>query len=163
MYADAGVQRHDSAHLVNDRVTTELPSLARQVVRSAAEDACNSASAETVTGNQAQVLPRNLANTCCRGVTICVGHALTLSASQRGRRCWCTATLLFCSMPQARALLHGGGMQGALMVLQNSGLLREPTQTGLLMFPAVPAVRSPPCDAGRGRVTRHWRCAGGDG
>jgi len=37
MYADGGLQRHDQAHLVNDRITTDLPALARQVAQSAAE------------------------------------------------------------------------------------------------------------------------------
>ncbi len=37
MYADGGLQRHDQAHLVSDRITTDLPALARQVAETAAQ------------------------------------------------------------------------------------------------------------------------------
>ena len=55
MYADGGVQRHDQAHLVTDRITTDLPALARQVAQSAAEVPTISSGNITEEAHQAQV------------------------------------------------------------------------------------------------------------
>ena len=91
MYADGGLQRHDQAHLVSDRITTDLPALARQVAQSAAE-APTIGSSNISKQDQAQVsdhIQRHLSNSRFDEFQRC-GQSLTpLSTSSFKRHQLC--------------------------------------------------------------------------
>ncbi len=99
MYADAGVQRYDGAHLVTDRITTDLPSLAREVAKSTAENVGagtgGSGMAEAqVVHLQANICSMSLATSLHRVAIVsmtCLGHCCGYAHVHKIRRLLCTS------------------------------------------------------------------------